>query len=92
MLAADSLLHACCVHATCLQELTKSVARELVSSRVYYRRIVSDTDALCCVARFYSFRVRAAACESRDTGFLACATCGLQKSMERLARLQAYDS
>ena len=32
------------------------------------------------------------ACESRDTGLLASAACGLQKSMERLARLQAYDS
>ena len=38
------------------------------------------------------FIVRAAACESRDTGLLASAACGLQKSMERLARLQEYDS
>ena len=46
--------------ATCSQELSKSVARELVSSfkRVYHRRIVSDADALCYVARFYSASLR----------------------------------
>jgi len=38
------------------------------------------------------FIVRAAVCESRDAGLLASAACGLQKGMERLARLQAYDS
>jgi len=45
--------------------------------------------ALCYVARFI---VRAAVCESRDAGLLASAACGLRKSMERLARLHAYDS
>jgi len=38
------------------------------------------------------FIVRAAVCESRHAGLLASAACGLQKGMERLARLQAYDS
>ena len=38
-----------------------------------------------------SHLVRAAVCESRDAGLLASAACGLQKGMERLARLQAYD-
>ena len=33
------------------------------------------------------FIVRAVARESRDTGLLASAACGLHKSMERLARL-----
>jgi len=45
-----------CKLATCSQDLSKSDARELVSSftRVYHRRIVSDADALCCFARFFS--------------------------------------
>jgi len=42
--------------AACSQKLSKSVARELVQlvHASLHRRIVSDTDALCSVARFYS--------------------------------------
>ena len=78
--------------ATCSQELSKSVARELVSSFMRAFLLTNRQRRLTLSAMSLVFIVRAAACESHDTGFLDCTACGWQKSMERLARLQVYDS